>query len=199
MSVDETETRTAPSWHRGHFMQTYTGRQFYPMDPQAAEVDIVDIAHALSMQCRYNGHVRELYSVAQHCVLVSRLVPAEHALWGLLHDATEAYVGDMIRPLKVHMPDYCAVEDRVMVAIAEKFGLTSTTMPTSVREADTRILLDERATLLGEPAGDWMVDGDPFGITIAPWSPARAEAEYLLRFAELSGEEALEATEASQG
>lgn len=171
--------------HRGNWMQTFTGRQFYPMDPRPEDVDVVDIAHALSMQCRYNGHVREFMSVAEHCVLVSRLVPAEHALWGLLHDATEAYVGDMVRPLKLHMPEYRAVEDRVMLAIAQKFGIDPE-MPTGVKSADTRILLDERAALLGEPAGEWQIDGEPFGVEIPAWDPAAAEQEYLLRFAELT-------------
>ncbi|MDO4254358.1 MAG: hypothetical protein Q4C81_04310 [Kocuria sp.] len=107
------ELNASPSWQRGNWMQTYTGRRFYPLDSRPEDVDVVDVAHALSMQCRYNGHVRLFMSVAEHCVLVSRLVPSEHALWGLLHDATEAYVGDMVRPLKLHMPEYRAVEDRV--------------------------------------------------------------------------------------
>lgn len=174
------------SWHRGHFMQTFTGRAFYPMDPRPEEIDIIDIAHALSMQCRYNGHVRRFMSVAEHCVLVSRLVPEEDALWGLLHDATEAYVGDMIHPLKRHMPAFCDAEDQVMAAIAEKFGLTSSQMPTSVHEADTRILLDERAALLGEPADDWGIKGDPFDVVIEAWSPEVAENAYLRRFHDLT-------------
>lgn len=185
-----TEARSAqPSWHRGNWMQTYTGRQFYPLDPRPEDVDVVDVAHALSMQCRYNGHVHCFMSVAEHCVLVSRLVPSEHALWGLLHDATEAYVGDMVRPLKLHMPEYRAVEDQVMVAIAEKFGVDPA-MPPAVTDADSRILLDERAALLGSPAGDWNVSGEPFGIEIPAWDPATAKTEYLVRFAELTGDPA---------
>lgn len=177
-------TELAQTW-REHWMQTYTDRKFYPMDPRAEEIHIADIAHALSMQCRYNGHVRRFMSVAEHCVLVSRLVPEEDALWGLLHDATEAYVGDMVRPLKRHMPDYCAAEDRVMAAIAEKFGI-SPQMPDSVKAADTQILLDERAALLGTPAGDWGIDAEPSGIEIHAWEPACAEFRYLARFAELT-------------
>jgi hypothetical protein len=99
-------------WHRGGWMQTFTGRQFFPMDPRPEEVDPTDIAHALSLLCRYNGHVDRFYSVAEHCVHLSYVVPPEHALWALLHDATEAYVGDMISPLKIHMPGYRAAEDR---------------------------------------------------------------------------------------
>ncbi len=170
---------------RGSWMQTYTGRQFFPMDPDPAEVDIRDIAHALSMQCRYNGHVQRFYSVAEHCVLVSRAVPPKHALWGLLHDATEAYVGDMVRPLKNHMRAYQQAEDRVMQAIAEKFDI-SPEMPAAVRETDTLLLLDERAALLGEPPAPWAVEGEPLGMEISAWNPERAEAEYLARFEELT-------------
>lgn len=126
-----------PSWHRGNFMQSYTGKKFYSLDPRPEDIDIVDIAHALSMQCRYNGHYRRFYSVAEHCVLLSKLFTAEYALWALLHDETEAYVGDMVRPLKAHLPDYCAAEDRVMIAIAERFGLESAVMPPEVVAADT--------------------------------------------------------------
>lgn len=176
-----------PSWERGNWMQTFTGKQFYPLDPQAQDVNIDDIAHALSMQCRYNGHVKKFYSVAEHCVLISRLVAPEHALWALLHDATEAYVGDMVRPLKLHLPQYIAVEEQVMAAIAEKFGI-GPGMPAEVKEADSRILLDERAALLGTPAGDWGIPGAPHGIDIPAWSPAEAEAQYLARFAELTGQ-----------
>lgn len=174
-----------PSWQRGNWMQTYTGRQFYPLDPRPEDVDVTDIAHALSMQCRYNGHVRKFYSVAEHCVLISGLVDPEHAFWALLHDATEAYVGDMVRPLKLHMPQYRDVEDRVMLAIAERFGLDPQ-MPAEVKAADSRILLDERAALMGDPAGDWQVDGEPFGVRIEAWPPASAREEYLHRFAELA-------------
>lgn len=171
---------------RGRWMQTYTGRQFFPMDPRSEDIDVADIAHALSMQCRYNGHVRRFYSVAEHCVLMSRVVSPENALWALLHDATEAYVGDMIRPLKLHMPDFQAAEDQVMLAIAEKFGIDPE-MPDEVHEVDARILLDERAALMSAPAADWgLNDLRPLGIDIPAWPPARAETAYLVRLDELT-------------
>lgn len=192
-----------PNWTRGSWMQTFTGRAFYPIDPSPEDVDIVDIAHALSHLCRYNGHVERFYSVAEHCVLLSELVSRDNALWALLHDATEAYVGDMIRPLKQHQPDYVAAEDRVMMAIALRFGIASSghrvvhpqyrlgsmvglSMPDEVKDADTRILLDERAALLAAPPQDWAVEGEPFGITIEGWPPIEAERRYLRRFHELT-------------
>lgn len=195
---------SADTWHRGDWMQTYTGRQFYPLNPRPEDIDIVDIAHALAMQCRYNGHVQRFYSVAEHCVLLSHAVAPDNALWALLHDATEAYVGDMVRPLKRSMPDYVAVEDRVMMAIALRFGLTGghhvshpqyrlgelagLTMPAEVKEADTAILLNEREALLSAPPRPWSTDGGRLAVTIEAWAPAEAEHRYLSRFAELCTE-----------
>jgi hypothetical protein len=166
-------------------MQTYTGRQFYPMDPRPDDVDPIDIAHALSLLCRYNGHVTRFYSVAEHCVLMSEAVTPEHALWALLHDATEAYVGDMIRPLKRFMPDYVRAEDRVMQAIAARFGIADS-MPADVKDADNRILLTERAALMPSNGHAWGVDSlDPLPVTISGWEPLVAEARYLDRLAAL--------------
>jgi hypothetical protein len=107
----------------GDWMQTYTGRAFWPLAPQADDIDPADIAHALSMLCRYGGHVERFYSVAEHCVLMSYAVPPGYALWALLHDATEAYMGDMVRPLKRSMPEYQAAEARLSAVICDRFGL----------------------------------------------------------------------------
>lgn len=179
------EQHTA-SLRRGDWMQTHSGRQFFPMDPHPADVDIHDIAHALGMLCRYNGHVERFYSVAEHCVHLSRVVAPEHALWALLHDATEAYVGDMVRPLKRSMPDYVAAEDRVMEAIAARFGLAGS-MPAEVKAADTAILLNEREALLAPPPRPWSTDGDRLDVEIEAWDPRRAKWAYLVRFSELTG------------
>lgn len=166
-------------------MQTYTGRQFYPMDPHPLDVDPVDIAHALSLLCRYNGHVQRFYSVGEHCVLMSEAVAPENALWALLHDATETYVGDMIRPLKRSMPDYRAAEDRVMRVIAARFGIPDA-MPAEVKDADNRILLTERAALMRPSGHAWVVDDlEPLPVTIREWSPVFAEHAYLRRLTDL--------------
>ncbi len=111
----------------GFFLQTRSGHAFYPKEGKISAIVIEDIAHALSNLCRYNGHCRKFYSVAEHSVLVSRIIrkmwPDDHeAIWaGLLHDATEAYVGDVTTPLKVTMPRFMELEDSIAVAIADKF------------------------------------------------------------------------------
>lgn len=168
------------TWLRGDWMQTYTGGRFYPMDPRPEDIRPEDIAHALSLICRYGGHVQRFYSVAEHCLLVSKAVPAELALWGLLHDATEAYVGDMVRPLKVSMPEYRAAEDRVMEAVAERFGLHTAVMPAEVKAADNRVLLDERAAVMRPTSDDWQHgDLQPLGCTVHAYRPEVAEQLYL--------------------
>jgi hypothetical protein len=181
------EPQMAKQPARGDWMQTYTGRAFYPLEPNPGDVDLLDIAHGLSMLCRYNGHVSRFYSVAEHCVLMSFAVAPEHALWALLHDATEAYLGDMIRPLKRQMPAYRAVEQEVMTAICDRFGLDYE-CPDEIKAADTRILRDERAALLGPSPQPWLAveDVEPLGVEVRGWSPARAEMEYLARFAVLT-------------
>ena len=172
---------------RGDWMQTFTGRTFYPMAPQVGDVDPVDIAHALGLICRYGGHVNRFYSVAEHCVLMSYAVAPENALWALLHDATEAYVGDMVRPLKNMMPAYREAEDRLMVVICDRFGI-GYSCPAEVKAADTRILLDERAALMAPAPQSWRsLEGvPPLGVHVEGWSPAVAEERYLARLGELT-------------
>lgn len=179
------ETVTAP--RLGDWMQTYTGRAFWPLDPRVEDIDPLDIAHALGMICRYGGHTRRFYSVAEHCVLMSKAVPAEHALWALLHDATEAYVGDMVRPLKRMMPDYAAAEDHLMMTICVRFGLPFE-CPAAVKEADNRILVNERAALMTMPPPlPWSAveDLEPLPVRLRFWSPDEASGAYFARLHEL--------------
>jgi hypothetical protein len=181
-----TQATEPQQWIRGAWMQTYTGQRFYPTAAEVDDVDPIDIAHALSLLCRYNGHVQRFYSVAEHCVHLSRAVAPEHALWALLHDATEAYVGDMVRPLKVQIPAYVEVEDRLMTVIADRFDLCPKQMPDEVKDADTRILLDERDVLMPNVRYAWDIDDlEPLGVVIEGWAPATAEARYLDRLHEL--------------
>ncbi len=171
----------------GDWMQTATGRQFWPLDPRPWEVDIRDIAASLSKQCRFAGHCRIFYSVAEHCVHVSNVVPSEDALWGLLHDAAEAYLVDVPRPVK-HAPEfrfYREAEARVTVAICQHFYLHATE-PESVRLADRAMLATEKRDVMGPGAGQWRDMPAPLAIRIPAWPPATAEAMFLERFEALT-------------
>lgn len=166
------------------WMQVYSGKRFYPLDPRVEDVDIEDIAHALSLLCRFGGHVDRFYSVAEHCVLLSKWVDPEHAFHALLHDATEAYVVDLPRPIKRNLPDYVNLEDRVWNAITTKFNLSSY-IPDQVKDGDNRILIDEHHTLMSR-SERWTVDSlEPLNVPIEGWNPELAEAMYLKRFIEL--------------
>ncbi len=182
------------------WVQTFTGRLFRPLEPDPGEVAVEDVARSLAMQCRFNGHVRRYYSVAEHSVLVSRLVPEAYALEGLLHDAAEAYLGDLVRPLKTvgmiyaglkrGILDWRDVEAGVQEAVARAFGIPAVAAP-AVKEADLALLMAERAQLLGEPPAPWATERiRPAAVTLRCWSPARAEREFLVRFYKLRrGEE----------
>lgn len=180
--------------HRyGQFMQTFTGRKFWPMDPRAEDVDIRDIAHSLSMQCRYAGHCISFYSVAEHSVLMSRHLRRHGykvALTALLHDASEAYLIDVPRPVKPFLEGYQRAEKAVQREIFAKFGLPLE-IPSQVHEADERIIADELVNL--KPM-DWHATHDnPLGVTIRNWSPADAEREFLATYAALVADLAWEA------
>ena len=173
------------NWLKGDWLQTYTGKQFWPLDPQQDAIDIFDIAHALSHQCRYGGHCKKFYSVAEHVVHVSLAVPPQDALWGLLHDAAEAYLVDVPRPIKKFLGNYDKIEANLMAAIQRKFGLQGE-MPLSVKDADNAILFTERAALLSKPPADWDFEGvKPLDCPIHGWGPEQAEYMFLERFVDL--------------
>lgn len=169
----------------GEFMQTFTGRKFWPLDPKPDEIHIEDIAHALANQCRYGGHCERFYSVAEHSVLMARtFARRDVALWALLHDAAEAYVADVPRPLKKHLAGYKDAEAKVMAAVCEKFGLAPE-MPLEVKAADEDILGDEICQNM-RPM-DWHADyTNPLGVTLQFWEPERAEDEFLLAYWDLA-------------
>jgi hypothetical protein len=114
---------------KGDYIGTYTGRKYWPLDPKPEEVAIEDIAHALSQICRFTGHTKQFYSVADHCLNVERYLrdscSAKVRLYALLHDAAEAYVCDIARPLKRYIPGYTEIENLNQVRIYEAFGLNS--------------------------------------------------------------------------
>lgn len=133
---------------------TYTGRHFDLADPQPDQIHTNDIAHALANECRFAGHTRYFYSVAQHSVLASQIVGPEHALEALLHDASEAYLKDIPRPLKQLLPDYRAIEQRVERAIRARFGLPEE-QSAEVTQADRIMLATERRDLMPAEPSEW--------------------------------------------
>lgn len=176
---------TEHDWLNGDWIQTFTGRQFWPLSPRPDDIDIRDIAHALSLQCRYAGHCSRFYSVAEHSVYVSRAVFEEHALAALLHDASEAYLVDVPRPIKSHLGGYKEAEAALEHVIALTYGVEHP-WHSSIKDADTRILMDEKAALMGPSPVAWSIDVKPLGIAIEGWDPLRAEREFLGRFTELA-------------
>lgn len=169
----------------GDWMQTFSGGCFWPLDPRPSEIEIEDIAHALSMTCRYGGHSKRFYSVAEHSVLVSLHVPPAVAMWGLLHDAAEAFSADVPRPLKRNLPGWKAIEARIMAAVCERFGLPPNEPP-EVKRVDLAIMSDERAAFMAPCDRDWGNLPPPIGAVIGCLTPDDAKALFLSRFRELS-------------
>lgn len=167
---------------------TSSGQYFWFEKPWEHDFKVEEIAHALSLICRFTGHIREFYSVAQHSVLVSLIVPHEFALEGLMHDASEAYLGDVSSPLKALLPDYRAIEQRVEAAIALQHGLRFPLSP-EVKHADMRMLMTEKRDLSDSPDDDhWPKGFTPLASVVEPLSPLEAEYLFLARYNELKKE-----------
>jgi 5'-deoxynucleotidase YfbR-like HD superfamily hydrolase len=140
-----------------NWLGTYSGRRMDLSNPCPTQVDLSDIARALGNQCRYTGHVRHHYSVAEHCLHVADLVPPEHRLAALLHDAQEAYIADMSTPMKAEVGRaYRDIEDRIVYALDVAFSMDGQLihLAPSIRDADRRMLMTERDHLI-ERYDDW--------------------------------------------
>lgn len=170
------------------WIQTYSGRKFNPLRPYPDAIVIQDIAHSLSMQCRFSGHVKKFYSVAQHCVLVSYICDSADALWGLLHDASEAYLVDIPAPLKHSgkFEAYREAEKVMMSAICQRFGL-SQTEPNSVKKADKVLLATEARDLMGPLHPEWRQPEDPLPFLVDPLPQQEAKNMFMKRFFRLTG------------
>lgn len=177
----------------GLWIQTKTGKRF-PMDGsfRSENVCIEDIAHSLSMQCRYGGHCRLFYSIAEHSVWVMRRVeeltrdlPDQRGILksALMHDAGEAYVGDIASPLKRFLGQPIAdLEDTAMLSIAHRYGLRDC-YSSLIRQADLECLLAEAQQLFDPPPlEDWCseVPFEPWaGLEVFGWHPPVAKKRFL--------------------
>ena len=170
------------------WIQTFTGRRFCPTNPNPKAIVIQDIAHSLSMLCRFTGHCKDFYSVAQHSVLVSYICDSQDALWGLLHDASEYVLQDLPRPLKHSgkLDQYIKFEEKMQQAICTRFNLPFEE-PLSVKKADTQLLSTEARDLLTFLHSDWTQPIEPLPFRIEAWDNKKAEMMFLKRFYQLMG------------
>ncbi len=177
------------------WIQTYSGKAAHLLNPVPSEIDIEDIAHALSMICRFTGHVHTFYSVAQHSVLVAELLPESMQLQGLLHDGHEAFIGDISSPLKRTLKDNGArevchqLQEGFDFAIYRALGIPLPTRTTkqAIHDADLAMLMAERRDLMkpARPFKAWNAELEaltPAPNLIEPWSQADAKAEFLRLF-----------------
>lgn len=172
---------------KDNYIQTYAGLRFHPFDADRQEIRIHDISHALSNICRFTGHTSEFYSVAQHSVLCSLKASREAALYALLHDASEAYLGDVSKPIKncEEMAFYERAEMGVMYKVVQRFNVNfSALINREVKEIDCRMLFTEKRDLLPHNL-DWGYSLEPYPEKIEPLPPKEAKLLFLKRFAEL--------------
>lgn len=198
-----TGTKSGVNW-----IQTFTGKRFDYLAPSVDDVCIEDIAHALSLQARYNGHLTKFYSVAQHCIHVATLceefaVAQDYswsnmihvARWGLLHDAAEAYVGDIPSPLKALLPEFKRIESDIQVVICCAFDL-AIQEPLVVKQFDLEMLGTETEWGFADgPRKDWGLTTKSGKLPaprpelrahmLSPMSPEVAEEQFLSRFRRL--------------
>jgi hypothetical protein len=165
------------------WIQTYTGKKFYPFNPKPEDINIQDIAHALSMKCRFTGHCRNFYSVAEHSYYVSVLCEKKHAFYGLLHDAAEAYLPDVARPLKDYINGFRQIEDNILAVIYNKYGLKDI-FPSEIKEVDTRLCITEGRDLMPD-ISDWKIKAKPYDLKIRGFLPSDARSLFLSKFYEL--------------
>lgn len=165
-----------------------TLNQFFDYErPEEYEYDIEEIALSLSHLCRYTGHVHRFYSVAEHSVLVSMIVPEKYALEGLLHDASEAFCGDVNKPLKEMLPGYKAIEERVQASISNHFGLVYP-FPEPVHIADKQMYWAERKDVARSKVGDSLWNQENAAtrkVLPVGWEPYKAKRAFLNRYAEI--------------
>ena len=164
-------------------VSTKSGRRVALLNPSPSQIVIGDIAHGLAHQCRFNGQTSKFYSVAQHSVLVASILPRELRLAGLLHDASEAYLGDVVQPLKDLLPEYQSIEANFCEVLGARFGV-NLQHNDAIRHADLVVLATERRDLMPMDTADWssIAGITPLSRTIRPKSPEAASAQFMEMF-----------------
>jgi hypothetical protein len=182
MDIDTLKAATV----RGATIMLFSGNYFDFERPNECQWTFEDIAHGLAMTCRFAGQSKRFYSVAEHSVYVSQLVPPELAWDALLHDAAEAFICDMAKPLKELLPDYKKIEKVVEAAIAERYGLIEP-MPPEIKLADIQMLRAEQLQIMqNNDDWEWTFDVPEPDISIAALGPVEAKALFIARAAELA-------------
>lgn len=173
---------------RGPAVMRPRGGLCYPWDPREDEIEIGDIALSLSRMNRYNGNYApeiENYSVAEHCCHMFDLLEPHNKLWGLLHEAAEPMVGDIIAPIKARIPSLDTVELKILEVVARKFGL-AWPVPERVKILDRQIMVDEMRQICPaaeELLGAEILEAAPYtGLCVQGWSSRKARSEFLHRF-----------------
>lgn len=171
----------------GDWMQLLDGRRFYPLDFRVEDVDVEDIAYGLARESRFNGkYKREIpfYSVAHHSIIGSRLIQKEFAFDFLMHDASEAYLKDLPKPVKNLLPEYSKLENKIQKIILQKFNLSLIKIP-EIKEVDDRMLYTEKRDIMQKEI--WKADIKPFDFKITEfWTPQEAYIKFMERFNELN-------------
>lgn len=176
---------------KGDWMQTYTGRQFWPLDPRPEEIYIEDIAHSLSNMCRFLGHCKNFYSVAEHSVRVSWYIKDAGGTLldqyaGLLHDASEAYLVDVPRPVKPYLTNYKELELNMEKCIETKFNLQGANWEL-VKKGDNVLCATEKRDLMPNAPVRWTLTEEPYEhMDIYGWTPQEAKRGYLNWFDHLN-------------
>jgi len=175
-------------------IQTFTCKEFNPLNPKLEDLDIDDIAHSLSLLCRYLGHCKWLYSVGQHSVLGARWFKnrgyvKEYQLAFLLHDASESYLNDVPRPLKHHslFNEYRAIEAKLQALIYQRFRISHMLNNALVHWMDQEICHSESKHVLTKihPMSELYRKHDHLKIKIEPWTPEKTEDAFLNMFFDL--------------
>jgi len=171
----------------GGWFTTYSGKKWYILEPRPEDVNIKDIAHALSLICRFGGHSRNHYSVGDHSVMCRiraiELWPTDWMLQLhiLLHDASEAYIGDMVRPMKETMPAFNALEDKTQTAIYIGLGLPKPTDAeyTKIKRVDNELLMAERRDIINNGGHEWNIPAEAWDFPIGSMTPEQSESAFL--------------------